>query len=72
MTALASYACEVNTPGSEPYSSWNRLLKNSWPGPAAVGAVPVTLPMSLPTWPGRSGAFSPSVTKMGVSVPKSL
>jgi hypothetical protein len=48
------------------------LVKNSRPGPAAVGAVPMTFDMSLPTSPGRFGSFSPSVTTMSTPVSKSL
>jgi len=40
-TAIASYACAVNTPGAVSYSSSSyALVKNSAPGPPADGAVP--------------------------------
>jgi len=36
-TAIASYACAVNTPGAVSYSSSYALVKNSAPGPPADG-----------------------------------
>lgn len=66
-TAIASYACAVNTPGAVSYSSSYALVKNSAPGPPADGAVPMTLFMSLSTSPGRSESMRPSGTMMSSS-----
>lgn len=66
-TAIASYACAVNTSGAVSYSSSYALVKNSAPGPPADGAVPMTLFMSLSTSPGRSESMRPSGTMMSSS-----